>query len=298
MDLEIHTQPDAQDDGVPVQRSMEQLHDELDAYQQKVQGLSKLADIGQLSAGILHEIKNPVSFVNNFSRLSQGLIEELEEIMEKPTAELTEDDMADGKDLVKMISENLKKINDNGKRIERIIQGMLAQTRNDGPYFEPTDLNQMLEEFSKLAYQGVRGDDKEFNVSLRYHLDPEVKDVVLSRGEFSRVILNLVNNACYAVNEKRKQDIAGYDPLIEIFSKKVGDSFEIRIRDNGIGIREEVVSKLFEPFFTTKPQGKGTGLGLALTYSSIVDTHKGTIQVSSTLGEVTEFVIVIPAINK
>lgn len=264
-------------------------------YQQKISDLSRLADIGQLSAGILHEIKNPVSFVNNFSRLSQGLIKELKDLAEKAPEDLTEDDIADQKDILESLSMNLLKINENGKRIERIIQGMLSQTRTDTPTLEPTDLNQLLDEFSKLAYQGARAEDQSFNVTLKYNLDPEVKEVNISRGELGRVILNLVNNSCYAVNEKVKRNIAGYVPTITISTKRVGSQVEIRVQDNGIGIPEDIVTKLFLPFFTTKPHGKGTGLGLSLTYSSIVDTHKGTIEVHSVLNEQTEFLIVIPA---
>ncbi len=274
---------------------VEVLNHEVEAYQQKIVELSKLADIGQLSAGILHEIKNPVSFVNNFSRLSQGLVDELKAISGKSPQELTEDDRLDQIDILESLSKNLQKINENGKRIERIIQGMLSQTRSDGPFLEPTDLNQLLEEFSKLAYQGARADDPNFNVSLNYNLDPEVKDVNVSRGELGRVVLNLVNNSCYAVNEKIKKNLAGYSPAINISTKKRGDRIEIRIGDNGIGIPEDIVEKLFLPFFTTKPHGKGTGLGLSLTYSSIVETHKGTIQVTSVLNEQTEFFIEIPA---
>lgn len=274
---------------------VEVLNHEVEAYQQKIVELSKLADIGQLSAGILHEIKNPVSFVNNFSRLSQGLVDELKAISEKSPQELTEDDRLDQVDILESLSKNLQKINENGKRIERIIQGMLSQTRSDGPFLEPTDLNQLLEEFSKLAYQGARADDSNFNVSLNYNLDPEVKDVNVSRGELGRVVLNLVNNACYAVNEKIKKNLSGYNPAITISTKKRGDRIEIRIVDNGIGIPEDIVEKLFLPFFTTKPHGKGTGLGLSLTYSSIVETHRGTIQVTSVLNEQTEFFIEIPA---
>ncbi|NIJ53950.1 sensor histidine kinase [Dyadobacter arcticus] len=268
---------------------------DIEVYQQKIIELNKLAEIGQLSAGILHEIKNPVSFVNNFSRLSQGLVEEIREIAGKQLVDLKEDDLADEKDLLNTLSQNLLKINENGKRIERIIQGMLAQTRSDGAVMEPTDLNQLLEEYSKLAYQSVRGEDKEFNVTLQYNLDPNVGKVQIAQGEFGRVIVNLVNNACYAVNEKRKQGLDKYDPVIGISTSRLNDEIDIRVWDNGIGIPEEVVSKLFQPFFTTKPQGKGTGLGLSLTYSSIVDTHKGKIGVTSELGVRTEFRIQIPA---
>ena len=267
---------------------------EIQLYQQKIIELNKLAEIGQLSAGILHEIKNPVSFVNNFSRLSQGLVGEIRDICQKPLAEIKEEDLADEKELLETLSQNLIKINENGKRIERIIQGMLAQTRSDAAVLEPTDLNQLLEEYSKLAYQGVRAEDNTFNVTLKYDLDPQVGAVKLAKGEFGRVIVNLVNNACYAVNEKLKRQPEGYEPVIEVATRKLDQEVEIRICDNGIGIPEDIVSKLFQPFFTTKPQGKGTGLGLSITYKSITDTHKGSIQVTSVLDEKTEFRIVIP----
>ena len=296
MDKEPASQTDANvTDDTPYTDTAE-LNKEIESYKEKVLQLNKLAEIGQMSAGILHEIKNPVSFINNFSRLSQGLVGEILELVQKPPSEWSEDDIADQKDVLDTLSQNLTKINENGKRIERIIQGMLAQTRSDAAFLEPTDLNQLLEDYTKLAYQSVRGDDKEFNVTLNFHFDPEVKEVTVSRGEFGRVILNLVNNACYAVNEKRKQNLENYAPTIDVLSKKIENEVEVIIRDNGIGIPEDIVSKLFQPFFTTKPQGKGTGLGLALTYSSIVETHKGKIQVSSTLGETTEFSILIPAL--
>jgi len=296
MGTEPANQTDANATDETLHTDIAELNKEIESYQQKVLQLNKLADIGQMSAGILHEIKNPVSFINNFSRLSQGLVGEILELTEKPPAEWSEDDLADQKDSLQTLSANLTKINENGKRIERIIQGMLAQTRSDAPFLEPTDLNQLLEDYTKLAYQSVRGDDKEFNVSLAFELDPEIKEVTLSRGEFGRVILNLVNNACYAVNEKRKQNVENYAPEIKVLSRKREQEIEIIIRDNGIGIPEDIVSKLFQPFFTTKPHGKGTGLGLALTYSSIVETHKGKIQVSSTLGEITEFQILLPVL--
>ena len=267
---------------------------DIELYQQKIIELNKLAEIGQLSAGILHEIKNPVSFVNNFSRLSQGLVSEILDICQRPLSEMTETDIADEKDLLETLSQNLVKINENGKRIERIIQGMLAQTRSDAAILEPTDLNQLLEEYSKLAYQGLRAEDIAFNVMLKFNFDPEIGCVKVATGEFGRVIVNLVNNACYAVNEKSKRQAEGYEPVIEITTSRIGQEVEIKICDNGIGIPEDIVAKLFKPFFTTKPQGKGTGLGLSLTYTSVTDTHKGSIHVTSVVGEKTEFTIVIP----
>lgn len=267
---------------------------EIEIYQQRILEMNKLAEIGQLSAGILHEIKNPVSFVNNFSRLSQGLIEEMKDIVQKQLADISEDDLADEKEMLETLSQNLLKINENGKRIERIIQGMLAQTRSDSAVLEPVDLNQLLEEYSKLAYQSARAEDREFNVTLKYNFDPTIGDVMLSKGEFGRVVLNLTNNACYAVNEKRKLETESYGPVIEITTLKQDQDVVVRLCDNGIGIPEEIVSKLFDAFFTTKPQGKGTGLGLALTYTSVVNTHKGQIAVTSVLGKWTEFKITLP----
>lgn len=268
---------------------------EIEYYQQKIISLNRLAEIGELSAGILHEIKNPVSFVNNFSRLSKGLVDELKDIAEKPLAEVTEDDLADERDLLDTLSQNLVKINENGKRIERIIQGMLSQTRTDGAVMEPVNLNQLLEEYSKLAYQSARAEDREFNVTLDYKLDPAVGEVPIAKGEFGRVVVNLVNNACYAVNERRKRGDTEYNPVIGVETHKHSGEVEILVSDNGIGIPAEIVSKLFLPFFTTKPQGKGTGLGLSLTHSTIVDTHKGQISVTSEPNVRTEFRIVIPA---
>ncbi|OJV14536.1 MAG: hypothetical protein BGO21_17605 [Dyadobacter sp. 50-39] len=267
----------------------------IEVYQQKILELNRLAEIGQLSAGILHEIKNPVSFVNNFSRLSQGLVEEIRDILQKELGALSAEDIAAEKELLDTLAVNLLKINENGRRIERIVQGMLAHTRGDGPGAEPTDLNQLLEEYSKLAYHSVRAEDSEFNVTFDYQFDPAVGIVQVVKGDLGRVVVNLVNNACYAVNERRKREGIGFGPAIGIRTQREGGEVEILIADNGIGIPQEIIARLFEPFFTTKPVGKGTGLGLSLTYASIVDTHKGTIGVTSVPNERTEFRIVIPA---
>lgn len=294
MGIEITNQTDFSNADDGERANLVDLNQEIEAYRQKIVALNKLAEIGQLSAGILHEIKNPVSFVNNFSRLSQDLVTELMDIIVKENAGHSEGAIEEQKDLLETLSKNLLKINENGKRIERIIQGMLAQTRSDGPFLEPTDLNQLLDEYTRLAYQSLRGEDKEFNVTLNFQLDPAMGEINVSKGEFGRVILNLVNNACYAINEKIKQNIPSFVPTITVVSKKTADEVQIKIIDNGIGIPPEIVSSLFQPFFTTKPLGKGTGLGLALTYNSIVQTHKGKIEVTSSLGELTEFNISIP----
>lgn len=274
--------------------NLDQLKAELSEYRRKLRDLSRLADLGQLSAGILHEIRNPVNFVNNFSRISQDLVLELKDLHDKPGNEWTAGDVADVEDIMGSLSGNLSKINENGKRIERIIQGMLGQLRGDSAVFVPTNLPQLIEEFSKLAYQSARADDKSFNVMLEYDFDPDVVEVNLVPNEFSRVVLNLVNNACYAIYERLKTAEAGYEPRLRLTTRKLGESVEIRFRDNGAGIKPEVLDRMFQAFFTTKPIGKGTGLGLSLTYSTIVETHKGTITADSRLSEYTEFTVTIP----
>lgn len=259
--------------------------------QERVVALEKLAFIGQLTAGILHEVKNPLSFVNNYARLTNELISELEELVAKPDTPL---DMEELTSLLQMIRNNVTRIRENGGRAERVIMGSLAQTRNDTQALEPTDLNVLLEEYTKLAYQGIRADDKEFVVSLLFQLDKAIGKIELAPYEFNRVILNLVLNACYAVNERRKREGAAYKPTITVTSRKLDDHVEIKINDNGDGIPEEVKRKLFTPFFTTKPAGKGTGLGLALSRDIISKLHKGTLSVESEPGRYTEFQINLP----
>ncbi|GAB4029247.1 sensor histidine kinase [Spirosoma gilvum] len=259
--------------------------------QERVVELERLALVGQLTAGILHEIKNPLSFVNNYARLTNELSVELEELMAKPDNPL---DIEEVTSLLQMIRNNITRIRENGARAERIILGSLAQTRSDAQGFEPTDLNALLEEFTKLAYQGVRAADKEFVVSLLFHLDAAIGKISIAPYEFNRVILNLVLNACYAVNERRKREGDQYKPTITVTSKKLADQIEIKICDNGDGIPEEVKRKLFTPFFTTKPAGKGTGLGLSLSREIVSKLHKGSMSVESEPGRFTEFQINLP----
>lgn len=276
--------------------------DEIDLLKQRYVELNKLAEIGQLTAGILHEIQNPLNFINNFSKLSIGLVSDIKEIFEKlQDSTKTEDTETLIFLLDKLESANVK-IGENGGRVERIIQSMLAQTRSENktPQFLATNLNQLLEEFTKLAYQGVRGEDKDggtaprFNASFVFNLDPNVGMVNVSKTEISRVVLNLVNNACYALNEKNKKGIEGYVPQIIVSSQRLDDKIEIKIRDNGIGISKETIQKIFTLFFTTKPVGKGTGLGLTLSRDIIMEMHKGNLSITSEIDVFTEFTIQIP----
>lgn len=276
--------------------------DEIDLLKQRYVELNKLAEIGQLTAGILHEIQNPLNFINNFSKLSIGLVSDIKEIFEKlQDTTKTEDTETLIFLLDKLESANVK-IGENGGRVERIIQSMLAQTRSENktPQFLATNLNQLLEEFTKLAYQGVRGEDKaggtapRFNASFVFNLDPNVGMVNVSKTEISRVVLNLVNNACYALDEKNKKGIEGYVPQIIVSSQRLDDKIEIKIRDNGIGISKETIQKIFTLFFTTKPVGKGTGLGLTLSRDIIMEMHKGNLSITSEIDVFTEFTIQIP----
>ena len=264
---------------------------ELAALRNRIVELESLASIGQLTAGILHEIKNPLNFITNFARLSGDLVEELTGFAGKLPEPADADDLAD---VLQMLKANLTRIRENGARAERIIQGMLAQTRAESAHFEPTDLNALVEDFTKLAYQGVRAGDSTFNVSLKFALDPKMGLVTIAPYDFNRVIMNLVLNACYALNERSKQRIEGFSPAITVSSVKTNDHLEIRIRDNGEGIPAAVKAKLFTPFFTTKPVGKGTGLGLSLSRDIVQNMHRGTLGVESEPGIFTEFTICLP----
>lgn len=274
---------------------IQKLNHEIEEVYQRFEQQSQLASIGELTAGILHEIRNPLNFVNNFSRLSLDLVEELKELLAQFHTAPDSVDMEELDELVEMIGANITRILENGGRAERITQTMLAQTRTDAERLTPTDLNQLVEEFSKLAYQGVRGQDREFNVSLVFELDPAMGKVRLMPNEFTRVIINLVNNACYAINMKRKaSEGQEYIPEIKISTVKKGNEVEIRIRDNGTGIPDEVVQRVFSPFFTTKPRGEGTGLGLSLSLRTINELHKGKLTVQTKPDVFTEFTIVLP----
>lgn len=274
---------------------IEKLSREIMEARQRLEQQGRLAGIGQLTAGILHEIRNPLNFVNNFSRLALDVLTELKDLLTQLRTEPEAVDPDELDELVGMVENNLGRIRENGGRAERIVTTMLSQTREDARQFVPTDLNQLLEEFTKLAYQGVRGEDKEFNVSFSFQLDPQVGQVKLMPNEFTRAIINLINNACYAVNTKRKSGTeTNYTPRITVSSSRAADHIEIRIRDNGTGIPEEVVKKVFDAFFTTKPPGEGTGLGLSLSLATINETHRGTLSVESEPGQFTEFTIRLP----
>jgi len=265
--------------------------EELRAAQNRLIQSEKLASLGQLTAGIAHEIKNPLNFVNNFAALSRDLIEELKPLV--LTSEPKEKEEID--ELMHMLESNLEKVMQHGKRADSIVKNMLLHSRESSGEHRPVDVNALVEESLNLAYHGARAEKPGFNITLMKELDPELGDVDLYPQEFTRVLLNLISNGFYAANKRKSQNEGdGFEPTLTASTHNLGDKVEIRIRDNGTGIAEEVKARMFNPFFTTKPAGEGTGLGLSLSYDIIVKQHGGTIEVDTKPGEFTEFTIVLP----
>ena len=266
---------------------------ELRTAQDRLIQTEKLASLGQLTAGIAHEIKNPLNFVNNFSSLSAELIDELLETL----AAISVDDKtrADITELADMLRGNLEKVVQHGKRADSIVKNMLLHSRQGSGEHQLIDVNALVEESLNLAYHGARAEKQGFNITLERSFDPDAGTANLFPQEITRVLLNLISNGFYAAT-KRKTDTNGgeYEPTLSATTKNLGDSIEIRIRDNGTGIPPEIKEKMFNPFFTTKPAGEGTGLGLSLSHDIIVKQHFGSIEVDTRPGEFTEFRIVLP----
>src|ERR1022692_4294069 len=246
----------------------------------------KMASLGELTAGIAHEIQNPLNFVNNFSDLNRDLVDEMQQELK---AGKIEDAIAISND----IKGNEEKINHHGKRADAIVKGMLQHSRSSTGAKEPTNLNALADEYLRLAYHGLKARDKDFNVTMKTDFDKSVGNINIIPQDIGRVLLNLYNNAFYAVSEKKKQHPVGYEPTVSVSTKTIGNRVEIRVKDNGNGIPQKVVDKIFQPFFTTKPSGQGTGLGLSLSYD-IVKTHGGEIKVETKENEGTEFIIQLP----
>jgi GAF domain-containing protein len=267
--------------------------DELRAAQDRLVQTEKLASLGQLTAGIAHEIKNPLNFVNNFAALSAELTDELNDLL-KP-AQLDGNIRAEADELTGMLKDNLVKVVQHGKRADSIVKNMLLHSREGSGDHRPADINALLDESLNLAYHGARAEKPQFNVTLQRDFDPGAGTIEVFPQEITRVLLNLIANGFYAA-AKRKAEAAGsgFEPALRATTRNLGDSVEIRIRDNGTGIPAEVKEKMFNPFFTTKPAGEGTGLGLSMSHDIIVKQHGGTIDVETELGQFTEFTIVLP----
>jgi signal transduction histidine kinase len=246
----------------------------------------KMASLGELTAGIAHEIQNPLNFVNNFSEVSNELIDEM-------NAELSKGDIEEAKLIAKDVKQNLEKITHHGKRADVIVKGMLQHSRSGSSQKEPSDINQLCDEYLRLAYHGLRAKDKSFNATLKTEFDETIGLISILPQEIGRVVLNLITNAFYAVAEKSKQGVAEYEPMVTVRTKKSGSQIEIQVSDNGNGIPQKILDKIFQPFFTTKPTGEGTGLGLSLSYD-IVKAHGGELKVESREGEGSTFIIKLP----
>lgn len=259
---------------------------QLKATQGQLVQAEKMASLGELTAGIAHEIQNPLNFVNNFSEVSQELIDEMKVELDKGKVETA-------KEIAEDLNQNLEKINHHGKRADAIVKGMLQHSRSSTGQKELTDINSLCDEYLRLAYHGIRAKDSSFNVTLETDFDDKIGHVLIQPQEMGRVILNLINNALYAVGEKKKAITDPYTPTVKISTIKKGQYIEIRVADNGKGIPASVKEKIFQPFFTTKPTGQGTGLGLSLSYD-IVKAHGGSIVVESAPEKGTVFVIQIP----
>ena len=273
-----------EDTNAALQRSLE----ELKATQAQLIQSEKMASLGELTAGIAHEIQNPLNFVNNFSEVSSELIDEMKEQLEKGNPE-------DAKAIADEIKMSLEKITHHGKRADGIVKSMLQHSRTSNNKKEPTDINALADEYLRLAYHGMRAKDKVFNAAIKSDYDERIGLVKIISQDIGRVILNLITNAFYAVMEKKKLQSAegGYEPTVTVSTKKVGNKIEIKVKDNGTGIPQKALDKIFQPFFTTKPTGQGTGLGLSLSYDIVTKGHGGELKVETREGEYTEFSIIL-----
>ncbi len=273
-------------------KELQQSLDDLRNAQDRLVQSEKLASLGQLTAGIAHEIKNPLNFVNNFADLSRELVGELEEIVAK-----TADDSlkAEAGEIAALLRSNLEKVVTHGKRADSIVRNMLAHSRKGGDERRAVDLNATVEEALNLAYHGARAERPGFNVTLARDFDPAAGQVELYPQEFTRVLLNLIGNGFHAVDQKRRDGaVPGFEPTLTVRTRAIGNRIEVQVRDNGTGMPDSVKARIFEPFFTTKPTGEGTGLGLSLSHDIVVKQHGGHIAVDTSPGEFTAFTVTLP----
>jgi len=280
----------AQIDLIQIQTEKKRAEDaliELRITQTQLIQSEKLASLGELTAGIAHEIQNPLNFVNNFAEVSAEMLGEMEE-------ELDKGDTQEAKAIAADLKQNLNKINHHGQRASSIVKGMLEHSRTSTGVKEPTDLNALADEYLRLAYHGLRAKDSTFNATMETHFDESLPKVEVIPQDIGRVLLNLINNAFYAVNEKAKMGIEGYHPIVTITTNRVEKGIELKVQDNGNGIPEAIKEKIFQPFFTTKPTGQGTGLGLSLAYDIVTKGHGGTIQLETNEDFGTTFIINLP----
>jgi signal transduction histidine kinase len=279
-------------------QKIEQAYGELKSTQSQLIQSEKMASLGELTAGIAHEIQNPLNFVNNFSDVNKELLAEMNGEIEKGNYD-------EVKIIAKDVTANEEKINHHGKRADAIVKNMLQHSRSNSRAKEQTDINALADEYLRLSYHGLRAKDKSFNATMKTDFDESIGKINIIPQDIGRVVLNLINNAFYAVDEKKKLNLNGYEPTVLVSTKKINarpddpvglGKVEIRVKDNGNGIPQKVLDKIFQPFFTTKPTGQGTGLGLSLSYD-IVKAHGGEIQVTTKENEGSDFRILLPLNN-
>ena len=272
-------------------KELNQAIENLKATQSQLIQSEKMASLGELTAGIAHEIQNPLNFVNNFSEVSTELVDEMNE-------EIDKGNLTDAKEIANDLKQNLEKINHHGKRAGDIVKGMLQHSNSGSGKKEPTDINKLADEYLRLAYHGLRAKDKSFNATMKTDYDESIGNINIIPQDIGRVVLNLINNAFYATNEKQKLGLENYEPTVTVKTLKNppsggrGAEVVVSVKDNGNGIPQKVVDKIFQPFFTTKPTGQGTGLGLSLSYD-IVKAHGGELKVETKVGEGSKFIIVL-----
>ncbi|NMH26588.1 ATP-binding protein [Flavobacterium silvaticum] len=264
---------------------------ELKATQSQLVQSEKMASLGELTAGIAHEIQNPLNFVNNFSDVSMELLDEISD--ERSKKQEARDDRLEA-EILADIRQNLEKINHHGKRADAIVKGMLQHSRASSGEKEPTDINALADEYLRLAYHGLRAKDKSFNADLVTHFDPNLSKINVVAQDIGRVLLNLFTNAFYATNERHKREKDDFKPQVTVSTLLHDGNIEIRVKDNGTGIPDNIKDKILQPFFTTKPTGEGTGLGLSLSYEIVVKGHGGNLSVESSEGNGSEFIIALP----
>ena len=267
-------------------KEIEKAYSELKATQQQLIHSEKMASLGELTAGIAHEIQNPLNFVNNFSEVSEELIEEMKE-------EIKNKDFKEVEAIADDLRDNLVKINHHGKRADGIVRGMLQHSRSGDGTKEPTDLNKLVDEYLRLAYHGLRAKDKDFNANMVTEYEDSLDPMEVVPQQIGRVMLNLITNAFHAVKERSQKEPQGYEPTVWVGTRKTEKGVEISVRDNGGGIPEEIRDKIFQPFFTTKPTGEGTGLGLSMSYDIVTKGHGGDLRVHSETGKGSEFTIIL-----
>ena len=266
----------------------------VETLQQQLEKQEKLASLGMLSAGIAHEIQNPLNFVINFSKMSDKLLSDLTEIISDNEDKINPDDREEVDDIVADLKDNMAKIVEHGERAISIIQGILLVSRGKENEFLPSDINKIVKEYVWLSYQAMRANDKRFNISIREDYQQDMPRIMVIPQDLSRAVLNLMNNACFAVSQRAAREGEGYTPTISIKTSTADGQLVISITDNGEGMSDEVKTRLFENFFTTKPIGMGTGLGMGIIRDIVENKHGGKLTFESTLGQGTCFTMTIP----